>query len=104
IAVAAVRPSRAGEVWRIVRRDAGRHPSPNGGVIEAPFAAALDLRLGGANRYGDAVEDRGTLGDGRAATPTDIERAIRLRRDATIALSVAGTLVATSVRRWRHRA
>ena len=65
--VAAVRPRRAGTVWRTVRRDAAAHPSPNSGVAEAAFAAALGVRLGGTNRYGERVEHRPRLGDGRAA-------------------------------------
>jgi adenosylcobinamide-phosphate synthase len=56
--VAAARPARAADVYRIVRRDAAAHPSPNAGVAEAAYAAALDLRLGGTNRYGDRLEDR----------------------------------------------
>jgi adenosylcobinamide-phosphate synthase len=87
--VGGVRPRRAAEVWRVVRRDAGAHPSPNAGVAEAAFAAALGLRLGGENRYGDRVELRPTLGDGRPAEATDIARAVRLSRDVTYALAAA---------------
>ena len=50
LAVVAVRPRHAGAVATVVRRDAPRHPSPNGGVIESAFAAALDIRLGGAEQ------------------------------------------------------
>ena len=49
---------------RAVRRDAGQHPSPNAGVVEAAFAGALGIRLGGRNVYGGRVEERGVLGDG----------------------------------------
>ncbi len=56
--VAAVRPGAAAEVWRAVRRDAPGHPSPNAGVAESAFAAALGLRLGGPNRYGSPPRDR----------------------------------------------
>lgn len=87
--VAAARPSRAAEVTRIVRRDAGAHPSPNGGVAEAAFAAALDVRLGGTNRYGERVEARGLLGDGRAPEPADVQHAVDLLRDVTTVLGVA---------------
>jgi adenosylcobinamide-phosphate synthase len=83
LAVAIARPRRAREVLRITRRDAPKHPSPNGGVVEAAFAAALGVRLGGANNYGGIIDDRGTLGDGRAPAPSDIAGAIRLRRDST---------------------
>src|SRR5690606_37970962 len=54
--VAACRPSVARDVWTAVRRDAPAHPSPNSGVAEAAFAAALGLRLGGESRYGDRAE------------------------------------------------
>ncbi len=98
LAVAAVRPRSAGRVGRAVRRDAGRHPSPNGGIVEAAFAGALDVQLGGVNQYGDASENRGVLGDGRPADCHDIRRAVRLRRDCTAA--VATGLMAGSVG-WR---
>ncbi|HEX3567027.1 MAG TPA: adenosylcobinamide-phosphate synthase CbiB [Acidimicrobiales bacterium] len=86
--VAVVRPTRALDVWRAVRRDAPHHPSPNAGVSEAAFAAALGLRLGGPNRYGDRVEVRPHLGDGRPAEVDDIARVVRLSRDVTVALGL----------------
>jgi adenosylcobinamide-phosphate synthase len=94
--VALARPSRAGEVWRAVRRDAPGHPSPNAGVAEAAFAAALGLTLGGENRYGDRVEVRSALGVGRPPGPDDIAGAVALANRvrwlllaATVALAVA---------------
>ena len=84
--VAGVRPTRAPAVWRTVRRDAGAHPSPNAGVAEAAYAAALGLRLGGTNRYGDLVEHRAELGDGPPPGPADIARAVRLLDDVGLAL------------------
>jgi adenosylcobinamide-phosphate synthase len=89
--VAAVRPLTAAAVWQVVRRDAPHHPSPNAGVAEAAFAAALGLRLGGSNRYGERVELRPPLGDGRPAELADIRRAVRLSND--IGLALAGLLV-----------
>ncbi len=89
VLVAAVRPAAAPEVWRAVRHDAPAHPSPNSGVAEAAFAAALGLRLGGANRYGDRLEHRPPLGSGRAAAPGDIARACRLSLDVAVALAGA---------------
>jgi adenosylcobinamide-phosphate synthase len=70
---------RVGAV-RAWRRDAGGHPSPNAGPVEAAFAGALGIRLGGVNVYGDRVEDRQVLGDGRPADQHDITRARRLAR------------------------
>jgi adenosylcobinamide-phosphate synthase len=68
----------AGLAWRTLRRDGGAHPSPNAGRMEAAFAGALGVRLGGVNRYGDRVEQRPTLGDGAAPGPDDVDRAVRL--------------------------
>ena len=79
--VVAVRPGAASRVARAVREDAPAHPSPNAGVAEAAFAAALDLQLGGANRYGERVEIRPSLGTGRQPSRTDIGRAVRLSSD-----------------------
>lgn len=91
-AVVLVRPSAARQVWDAVRNDAPQHPSPNAGVAEAAFAAALGLRLGGTNRYGDVTEVRPSLGDGRAPDITDIAAARRLARDVGVVL--AGALLA----------
>jgi adenosylcobinamide-phosphate synthase len=90
--VAACSPRRAGEVTRAVRHQAPGHPSPNAGVAEAAFAAALGLRLGGVNRYGSVVEQRVTLGEGRPPAVADIERARRLARRVWAAAAVAATL------------
>jgi adenosylcobinamide-phosphate synthase len=88
--VALVRPRRARAVATAVLRDAPAHPSPNAGVAEAAFAAALGLRLGGgANRYGDVVEVRPSLGSGRAPGSRDIAAAVGLSRDATWLLAAA---------------
>ena len=94
--VAVVRPRRAASIWSTVRRHAAAHPSPNAGVAESAFAAALDLRLGGTNRYGDRIELRPHLGDGRPAEPADIRRATRLARDTSVALA-AGLLFIEAV-------
>jgi adenosylcobinamide-phosphate synthase len=87
--VAGVRPASARRVFAAVRRDAPAHPSPNSGVAEAAFAAALGVRLGGPSRYGDRTEQRPQLGTGRSPTHTDIARACELSRDVTIVLAVA---------------
>jgi adenosylcobinamide-phosphate synthase len=89
-----------------VRGDAGRHPSPNAGVVEAAFAGALGVRLGGVNVYEGHAEDRGTLGDGRPVEVADIVRTIRLARAISAAsLAVSVGLAALARRfldtRWR---
>lgn len=98
--VAMVRPRTASEIWRAARDDAPAHPSPNSGVAEAAFAAALGLRLGGPISYDGVEEIRPTLGMGRPPEPADIAAAIRLSRDVTTLLGstlLAGGLFA----KWR---
>lgn len=90
---------RVGESWRIWRRDAGRHPSPNAGPVEASFAGALGLRLGGTNTYGDEVEDRGTLGDGLPPGVGDIRRTASLARRVSYAAAVTAAILALRPRR-----
>jgi adenosylcobinamide-phosphate synthase len=100
LAAAAWAPLVGGTVQRaihVVCRDAGRHPSPNAGVVEAAFAGALDVRLGGSNVYHGAVEDRGILGDGRAPQVADITRASRLAS----AVSLSALIMAIVLRGWR---
>lgn len=89
--------------WRAWRRDARHHPSPNAGPVEASFAGALNVTLGGINRYGDQVEDRHTLGDGRPPTSADIGRAIALARNVGIGAAVTSGVVALVTRRARPR-
>ncbi|MGV9844233.1 cobalamin biosynthesis protein [Streptomyces fungicidicus] len=71
-------PRGAVRAWRA---DAAKHPSPNAGPVEASFAGALGVRLGGTLSYGGRVEHRPVLnGGGRAVSVADIDRAVRLSR------------------------
>ncbi|MFM9592405.1 cobalamin biosynthesis protein [Streptomyces scabiei] len=93
---------------RAWRADAGKHPSPNAGPVEASFAGALGVRLGGTLSYGGRVEHRPVLnGKGRAVAVEDIERAVRLsRRVSWLALGVgagAAVLRARIASRWRSQ-
>ncbi|WP_017539046.1 cobalamin biosynthesis protein [Nocardiopsis halophila] len=79
---------------RVAARDGRNHPSPNSGHCEAAFAGALDLRLGGANRYGDRVEHRPELGEGRHPEPDDIRRAVALARAVDAGAAAVAAAVA----------
>lgn len=93
------------QAWRTWRRDAAGHPSPNAGPVEAAFAGALGLRLGGRNVYGDRAEHRAALGSGRPPRRSDLVAARRLAgRVGTAAAGVAGGLAAMRVRPSRARA
>ncbi|MEV2254946.1 cobalamin biosynthesis protein [Streptomyces sp. NPDC050147] len=92
-AIAGESPRGAVRAWR---EDAAKHPSPNAGPVEAAFAGALGVRLGGTLSYAGRVEHRPVLnGDGRGVEVSDIERAMKLsRRVGLLALGVAAAVSA----------
>ncbi|WP_246143864.1 cobalamin biosynthesis protein [Actinacidiphila oryziradicis] len=87
--------------WRVWRQDGARHPSPNAGPVEASFAGALGVRLGGTLAYAGRAEHRPVLGAGnRPVEVRDIERAVRLSRRVgllALAAAVGGRLVWAAV-------
>ncbi|MER6469866.1 cobalamin biosynthesis protein [Streptomyces collinus] len=90
VLAAAAGPDPRGAL-RAWKADAHRHPSPNAGPVEASFAGALGVRLGGTLSYAGRVEHRPVLNgaSGRAVRVTDIDRAVRLsRRVGLLALGV----------------
>ena len=100
---AAVRPGQAREILGAVVRPPV-HPSPNAGVVEAAFAAALGLRLGGDTVYAGRVDPRPAFGTGRPPEVPDIDAAVRLSRDVTLALAafLAAPVVLGTLRRRPH--
>nr|WP_245573865.1 cobalamin biosynthesis protein [Amycolatopsis nigrescens] len=92
---AAAAGGRPDQAWRIWRRDGARHPSPNAGQVEAAFAGALGVRLGGVNSYHGETEDRGVLGDGPAPGTEDLRRAVTLSR----AVGLAALILAVGLAR-----
>jgi adenosylcobinamide-phosphate synthase len=90
------RPRAAVHVWR---RDAAGHPSPNAGPVEAAFAGALGVRLGGTNAYGDRVEHRAVLGDGRPPGAHDVPLARALARKVDMAALIVVLPIAARRRR-----
>ena len=95
-------PAEAVRAWR---RDAARHPSPNAGVVEAAFAGALGVRLGGPTQYAHELEIRPTLGDGRAPEVSDLARAVRLSRivqaaAVAVCVSAVGRIGRRASARW----
>jgi adenosylcobinamide-phosphate synthase len=89
---------RAGAL-RAWRRDASGHPSPNAGPVEAAFAGALGIRLGGTNTYGERVEHRAVLGDGQPAAAHDVPRA----RELATRVDVAALIVLLPIAARRRR-
>ena len=73
------------KAWQILRRDAAKHPSPNGGWAEATVAGALHIRLGGFNSYFGRVHFREYMGDPIEELGLDhIMKTIRLMYTDTI--------------------
>nr|WP_243846073.1 adenosylcobinamide-phosphate synthase CbiB [Saccharococcus thermophilus] len=65
--------------WRVLFRDARKHPSPNSGWPEAAMAALLGVQLGGVNTYHGIVSRRPTLGDPLVPLQTKhIRQALRM--------------------------
>ncbi|MGI5399848.1 cobalamin biosynthesis protein [Streptomyces sp. CA-135486] len=97
-------PDARGAV-RAWRADAKKHPSPNAGPVEASFAGALGVRLGGTLSYGGRVEHRPVLnGNGRPVEFGDVERAVRLSRRIgwlTLAACAAGRVTGQVLRARR---
>lgn len=87
-------PRAALAAWR---RDAGSHPSPNAGPVEAAAAGALGVGLGGPTVYRHGTEDRPRLGAGPPPSPADLRRAAQLSR--LVSWAAAGLAAAAAVRR-----
>jgi adenosylcobinamide-phosphate synthase len=76
----------AAGAWRVWRRDAGTTASPNAGHPMSAAAGALGVELEKVGHY--------RLGaGGRAATPTDIRRAVNLMAVATALVTLLGTVL-----------
>jgi adenosylcobinamide-phosphate synthase len=92
--LAVVAPIAGGSIktsLSIVRRDAGKHRSPNAGWPESAMAGALGLALAGPRRYGERVVDDPYLNAeaSREASSKDIARAL----DILVASCLIGAVV-----------
>ena len=71
--------------FAMMKRDAKKHPSPNGGYAEATVAGALNIRLGGTNYYSGEPHFRAYMGEpNESLEAAHILGAIRLMYTATI--------------------
>jgi len=91
------RSANAEGAWQAVKRDAGKHRSPNAGWPEAAMAGALGLRLAGPRVYGETRVDDHWMGGGRAeANAADIRRALTLYKRSCGMLWALATLLAVA--------
>lgn len=73
------------EAYRIYKRDAGKHASPNSAQTESVCAGALGIRLAGDASYFGKMVRKPTIGDDkRKAAVTDIKLANELMYAASI--------------------
>ncbi|MEE6449302.1 adenosylcobinamide-phosphate synthase CbiB [Gottfriedia acidiceleris] len=71
--------------WKMMKRDAKLHPSPNSGYPEATIAGALQIQLGGTNYYFGKVSKRAKMGDPlRKIEADDILLTVRVMKTTSI--------------------
>ena len=81
--------------FNMMRRDAAKHPSPNGGWAEATVAGALHIRLGGMNYYFGEPHFRAYMGEpDENLEAVHILGAIRMMYTATILFLICACLIA----------
>jgi adenosylcobinamide-phosphate synthase len=95
---------RSADAVRAWRRDAAAHPSPNAGRVEAAFAGALGVQLGGPVIYPYGAENRPLLGDGRPVAAGDVARAVQLSQLVGVASAVLCAAAVLGVPAWRGAA
>lgn len=103
VAGAPVVGGSASGAWRTWRRDTIAHPNPNAGRVEAAFAGALEIRLGGRTVYPHGVEERPVLGDGRNPDAGHVTRAVELSRVIGWLTAVGSALLAVVLGLRRSR-
>ena len=85
----------AGSAARIGWRDRRKHESPNAAWLEACFAGALRVRLGGPAWYGGELLEKPFLGDDtRPVESSDIGRSVALMYATAIIFSATGSCIA----------
>ena len=78
----------------MMKRDADKHPSPNGGYAEATVAGALNIRLGGYNSYFGKMSFREYMGEPlEVLAPRHIMLTIKMMYTATILFLTFGLLI-----------
>ncbi|MEU4672105.1 cobalamin biosynthesis protein [Amycolatopsis sp. NPDC023774] len=93
----------ASGAWRAWRRDTIAHPSPNAGRVEAAFAGALEIRVGGRTVYPHGVVELPVLGVGRNPDAGHVTRAVELSRVVGWLAGATSVTVAVLVGARRRR-
>ena len=78
----------------MMRRDACKHPSPNGGYTEATVAGALHIRLGGLNYYCGKPSFRAYMGESlETLAPLHIKQVIILMYGTTVVFLLLSCMI-----------
>ncbi|MDQ0228992.1 adenosylcobinamide-phosphate synthase CbiB [Metabacillus malikii] len=89
-----IKGSKKQNGWKIVHRDARKHPSPNSGWSEALVAGLLGVQLGGLNYYQGLKSERATMGDRtRPLNRNDIRKTITYMHGGWIVFTAVGMLI-----------
>ena len=90
-----LRKMSVSHAYRMWKRDASGHPSPNGGNSESVVAGLLGIRLGGINIYHGRTHHRAEMGDAlHPINATDIVRCNQLVKTATWLSLVPALIIA----------
>ena len=96
--IAPFTPGGLKRVWQTMKRDARKHPSPNGGIIEAGVAGALGVQLGGLNYYFGEPSERATMGEPlQPLRMVHIHQTIAIMYGITLAATVLGAILYTLI-------
>jgi adenosylcobinamide-phosphate synthase len=91
------RPWRVFSQFRAALRDGAGDPSPNAGISQAAYAHAVQVQLGGLNRYADGWRHKALLGEGcPAPQPAAVDQMIQLTLRLEIAWVLAALLVGSA--------
>lgn len=83
--------SASGSALHLAWRDGGKTSSPNAGYVEAAFAGALGVELGGTNRYDGSPKEGPRLGDARRSRdPAVLRQGLELARRVNIWALISG--------------
>lgn len=80
--------------FKMMLRDAKKHPSPNGGYSEATVAGALGIRLGGINFYFGHQTFRAYMGEAtHELAPEHIKQTINMMYGVSILFVLLGAVI-----------